>query len=291
MQALYIILWYAGCALVGRLGVGLAYTALLRGGHVRTNFQGREIPTSVGAAFVLLAMIMAPAAPLVLGREHHIGQAFSTLALALGFGVLGLIDDLNRTREKGGILGHTKNFLRTGYMSTALIKAGFGLVLCAGVLTLVRGMAIWPMTIADTALIALSANALNLLDVRPGRAVKGFLAAFLFLIVASSALIFLDNGASVAPHTLVLIVPFALWAFAYLPLDLKCKAMLGDAGSNVLGAMLGLAMVWELAPPARLAALGLLTAFHLVCEFWSLTAIIEKVPPLRWLDGLWVVKK
>jgi UDP-N-acetylmuramyl pentapeptide phosphotransferase/UDP-N-acetylglucosamine-1-phosphate transferase len=290
MNMLWIFMWYAGCALAGRLVVGIAYNALLRGGHVRRNFQGRDIPTSVGVAFVLSAFIMAPFALLMLGRAHHVSDAFAVLALAAGFGVLGLIDDLTRTREKGGILGHTKNFLRTGHMSTALIKAGFGLVLCAGVLVLLRGSKDWPMTLVDTLILALSANAMNLLDVRPGRAVKGFLFALPALILISSVLTLFGNQATVAQHTLVLIVPFALWAFMYLPLDLKRKAMLGDAGSNVLGVIMGLALVWELSHPSRLAALGLLALFHVVCELKSLTEIIEKVPPLRWLDNLWVSK-
>jgi UDP-N-acetylmuramyl pentapeptide phosphotransferase/UDP-N-acetylglucosamine-1-phosphate transferase len=290
MKVFWILVWYAGCALAGRLVIGIAYNALLRGGHVRRNYLGKDIPTSVGIAFVLCAFIMAPLSPLLLGRAHHVSDAFTVLALAAGFGVLGLIDDLTRSREKGGILGHTKHFLKTGHMSTALIKAGFGLLLCAGVLFLLRGAEIWPMTIVDTLILALSANALNLLDVRPGRAVKGFLAAVTGLFLISTALIILGNRATTAEHTLLLIGPFALWALMYMPLDLKRRAMLGDAGSNALGAVMGLALVWELSHPSRLAALGLLVLFHAVCELTSLTALIEKIPPLRWLDELWVRK-
>ena len=283
MNPLIIFVWYAVWTVLGRLVIGMAYNALLRGGHVRANYKGVDIPTSVGLAFALAAVVMAPAAALLPGGPAP-AAAFEMLALCLGFALLGLLDDLTAGREKGGFKGHLKTFFTTGHVSTALIKAGFGVLLCAGVLLLRRGPRDWPVLIMDVFILALSANAMNLLDVRPGRTLKGFLGGFMLLIGISIVLLVSGGRADVSNDTMILIVPFALWAVAYWPLDLKRRAMLGDTGSNVLGVVLGLALVWDLSVPSRLAALGVLVFFHIITEITSLTKIIEAVPPLKWLD-------
>ena len=63
--------------------------------------------------------------------------------------------------------------------------------------------------------------------------------------------------------------------------------MLGDAGSNPLGAALALAFL-EITPSAlsQTAVFALLIALHILAERASLTSIIEKKPALRYLDRL-----
>jgi hypothetical protein len=71
-----------------------------------------------------------------------------------------------------------------------------------------------------------------------------------------------------------------------LPGDLAERAMLGDAGANALGGMLGAAAAASLSRPARillLAGIGGLTA---ASEVVSFTTVIERTAPLRWLDML-----
>jgi hypothetical protein len=70
------------------------------------------------------------------------------------------------------------------------------------------------------------------------------------------------------------------------PSDLAGRAMMGDVGSNTLGAAAGLGLAMVLPPPARLAAVLVLAAFNLLCERRSLTEIIGKSRFLRFLDGL-----
>ena len=113
-------------------------------------------------------------------------------------------------------------------------------------------------------LIGLSANALNELDTRPGRALKAFAAGALLL-----------GG-----------VPRRALAAAVLlaPYDLREMAMLGDAGSNALGAVLGFRSVRKLTGRRRWSAIGALAALTLVGEHRSLGALIESTPALRDLD-------
>ena len=288
MKPAWLLIWYAASFVAGRFVVGAVYGALLRGGHLRRNFQGRDIPASVGAGFALMAMLQAPFAALLPEWHFPAAKMMEMLAVCCGFGVLGLLDDLAQSRERGGISGHLKKLGGSGRISTAVMKAFFGLALCFGVrITLgVRGG--WISVVVDTLIIALSANAVNLLDVKPGRAIKGFVFAMFLLVGGSLALQHGGGAATVLPGTLVLLVPFALWALASWPYDLGCRAMMGDAGSNVLGAALGLAAVWELSFVSRIVVLSLLVVYHVVCEVGSLSAIIHSVPPLRWADNFGV---
>jgi UDP-N-acetylmuramyl pentapeptide phosphotransferase/UDP-N-acetylglucosamine-1-phosphate transferase len=62
--------------------------------------------------------------------------------------------------------------------------------------------------------------------------------------------------------------------------------MLGDAGANVLGGVLGLAVVLECSRTTRNIVLVVLIALNLASELVSFSRVIDRVPPLRWLDRL-----
>jgi hypothetical protein len=116
-------------------------------------------------------------------------------------------------------------------------------------------------SLSGALLVALSANALNQLDTRPGRALKAY------LVVACA----LD-----APKTLAVLLA---------PYDLREMAMLGDAGANGLGAMLGLNSVNRFTGRGRWIAIGALAGLTLLGERRSLGALIERTPGLRDLDA------
>jgi Glycosyl transferase family 2 len=111
-------------------------------------------------------------------------------------------------------------------------------------------------------LVGLAANFLNQLDTRPGRALKAYLLG-----------------------ALVVRAPVAR-AVLLLPYDLREKTMLGDAGANALGALLGLSSVSRLTGRGRWLAIGTLAGLTLLGERRSLGAMIESAPGLSWLDRL-----
>jgi glycosyl transferase family 2 len=111
-------------------------------------------------------------------------------------------------------------------------------------------------------LVGLAANFLNQLDTRPGRALKAYL-------LAAPAV-----GAPLGTAVL------------FLPYDLRERTMLGDAGSNALGAMLGLSSVGRLTGRSRWLAIGALAGLTALGERRSLGAAIERAPVLSWLDRL-----
>ena len=110
------------------------------------------------------------------------------------------------------------------------------------------------------AVVAGSANLLNLLDLRPGRALKAG---------AAAALLLGQPGPGAA-------------AVALLPDDLHERTMLGDAGANGLGALLGLAVLRR-APQRRGVALAVLVALTAASEVVSYSRVIDAVPLLRQL--------
>jgi hypothetical protein len=121
-------------------------------------------------------------------------------------------------------------------------------------------------SVSGALLVGLSANALNQLDTRPGRALKAFL--------LGSALLGLRPRKAVA--VAVLLAPY----------DLREMAMLGDAGSNALGAVLGLESVRKLTGRQRARAVVALAGLTALGELRSLGSLIERAPLLRELDAL-----
>ena len=110
------------------------------------------------------------------------------------------------------------------------------------------------------ALVSLAANALNQLDTRPGRALKAYVL--------------------VAPP---LGAPLAL-AVLLAPYDLREMTMLGDAGANSLGALLGLRSVSRLTGRGRYVAIAALAALTVLGERTSIGSLIERTPVLREVD-------
>lgn len=161
--------------------------------------------------------------------------------------VVGLADDLWSGSERG-----FRAHLRAARPTTGLLK--LVAIPAVGLLATRR--------VSGGLLVGLAANFLNQLDTRPGRALKAYVAA---APLAGAPL----GGAVIL-----------------LSYDLREMAMLGDAGSNALGALLGLRSVERLGPRGRLAAIGLLAALNLAGDRTSLGALIERMPGLRALDAL-----
>ena len=123
------------------------------------------------------------------------------------------------------------------------------------------------------AIVALAANLANLLDRAPGRVVKAAALALLALAAAAREREVLDGVAVVTGAALGL-----------APDDLGERLMLGDAGANALGGVLGLGVVLAASPGARTATLVGVAALNLVGEVVSFSRVIDAVRPLRALD-------
>lgn len=237
-------------------------TAHPRGKWNRINYRGERVTLLEGPA-------VAAGACAGIALTPGIRPALRVAAVLAGGGaaVFGAYDDLYGSGSSRGFRGHVGALAR-GRLTTGAVKiAGIGASGLAAAATLNRTAV---DTLVDGALIAGSANLLNLFDLRPGRAAK------VALLTGSSALA--HPGA--APVAAALLGATC----ALLPEDLRERAMLGDAGANALGALLGLAAAASCPRWARLGLLAGVVALTAASEYVSFTHVIAVTPPLRLLD-------
>ncbi|MGB9919573.1 MAG: hypothetical protein ACPLPT_02400 [Moorellales bacterium] len=233
----------------------------------RSNYRGHLVPQAGaavwwGAGVGLLTLWW---------RGFDRVEAGLMLAAVTVLFLAGLLDDCWPGIQGKGLRGHLRYWWQMG-PDPALIKAASGVAVGLAQAAF-RGLPCW-QGILDTATVALAANTINLLDLRPGRALKGllFLAGLLLVLTGGQAL--------------ALLAPLVGAAVAFLRSDLRERAMLGDAGANALGAGLGMAAVLSLGPAPEAGLTGALFVLHLYAERESLSRLIERVPWLARLDGL-----
>ncbi|MGB9803307.1 hypothetical protein [Desulfofundulus sp.] len=255
-------------ALLTRLFLPGLVGMIVEAGFVRPNFRGEVIPLGAGLVFSLADVGCIMLLYLFLPVQLQIFALAFCLAMA-AFTCLGLVDDVWGSRATSGLKGHFKN-LWQGRLTTGALKA-----LAGGALSFFLSALVGPLVWipVNTLTLALSVNAINLLDLRPGRAGKCFLLC---------SFVFLAAGWGQWPLVFLAVVTGSV--LAYLPADLKARAMMGDTGSNALGAALGLTAIWVLPEWVKLTYLGLLIALHVVAEKYSLTSLIARNPLLDRLD-------
>jgi len=275
--------------LVVSLGLGalLAPTLLAgleRAGVVRENYRGLVLPAAAGILIaVVAALSVGPLAALdeLAGSGTLAPEAGAALVFVVGVAMLGLVDDLLGGRRPAGAVadmgaprglrGHARAAAR-GDFSTGLVKALGALGLALYVLSGDGRSA--AEYLVGVGVLVLSTNLFNLLDLRPGRAGKAF--------VLLGVVLTLGSWDTYALEALGLFIGPAL---VLLPYDLRERAMLGDAGSNVLGAVAGLWLVLALGPTGEAIALGVLAVLTLYGEFRSISALVDRNPLMRRLDS------
>jgi UDP-GlcNAc:undecaprenyl-phosphate/decaprenyl-phosphate GlcNAc-1-phosphate transferase len=273
-------------------------------GFVRENYRGAEVAFPAGIAIVvsaLLALIVVAPLDKIAGLDIFRPESRDAFIYVIGVALLGLLDDLvgsGALRPPGaaqpappgtdppgsaaaaapagpaprGWRGHASATLG-GAFSTGAAKAAGSLALALFVLA-GTGLDGGEYLLA-VGLLVLATNLFNLLDLRPGRSIKALLLLALALTLGTFDLDPLwALGLFVGP---ILVL---------LPLDLREVGMLGDAGSNVVGAVAGLWLVLTLSTTGQAIALALIAVATVYGEFRSISALVERTPLLRHLDSL-----
>ena len=275
-------------AALAAAAAGLSYAALRQrppGGDAtwsRTNHRGEPVTLLEGPAVAIGGMAGALAARGLTGRDRAAMLVAGSAAAALGG-----YDDLAGSGSSRGFRGHL-GAPRRGEVTTGAVKlAGIGAAGLAASALLApdgrdggdegRGGGGRVLSAADfvinAGLVAGGANLLNLFDLRPGRAIKVALGTGGVLAATS------ERGRTAAAAPLGA-------AAALLAEDLGERAMLGDAGANALGALLGTAAASALPRPARAVTLAAVIGLTAASEVVSFSKVIERTAPLRWLDML-----
>ena len=224
----------------------------------------------------------------------------SLLGYAVAAGVVfafGLIDDLAGTAASRGFRGHLKA-LAHGKITTGAVKL-FGI----GITALLFAYFLLPFSVGAVEIIAallfggavaLSANFVNLCDLRPGRATK---VSILMLVIGLfigvvSALIKGGGGIDSASlstnllNELAMFLVFLLPMLITLPYDLRERGMLGDAGANPSGFIAGAYLATRLGLIGLIIFFVVMLALNLASERFSFTRVIEKNPLLSRLDQI-----
>ena len=238
------------------------------GGLLVENHRGAPVPRILGIALALDAAIWTVAYAIVAGTGVAGWVTLGGMLLVFG---AGLIDDLTPEGPRG-----IRNHLRAaagGRPTTGLLK----IVVIVGSAILV--VVLLPQretyaTVAAVVVIAGCANVWNGLDVAPGRALKAF------LVPAAGFAVW--GTVADAPA----LVGLLIGAVLVLPFDLRESAMLGDGGANMLGFAAGVGLFEILPDPWVVVAAGAAVFLNVVAETASFSRIIERTPPLRWVDAL-----
>ncbi|MCW3039388.1 MAG: hypothetical protein JWM31_1293 [Solirubrobacterales bacterium] len=259
---------------------------LADGGHTVTNYRGAALPCPLGIIVVAaVALALGALEALYVLRIHD--SPFFTVApvFVLGVAALGLFDDAYSGASRGW-RGHGAA-VRRGEFPSGLLKAVGTLGLAAYVassgalaasggadLGFHDGRDVLPYLLT-VAILTLATNLFNIVDLRPGRAVK--------------ALVLVAIGCTIAVGT-DLISAYGAYLGAILVVgvyDLRERGMLGDTGANLLGAVAGLMLVTAITSTLGLALCAvLLLAVTAYGEFRSISAFVERTPGFRHLDSI-----
>lgn len=311
----------AGIGVCAGLGYVLRRKRVKASQWERTNFHGVTVSLRGGVAMAGAAVASAAVASALSDQPR---AALGGVVASLGGGLAGYIDDVDQGAHDGGkvakgLKGHL-GALAHGQVTTGVIKiAGIGAsALAASALVGSKATSVGGK-VADlalnTVLIAGTANLANLLDLRPGRALKATVLVATPLSYFScaaaktpasgasvtSATASVTSGASGAPSATPAAPASASGASAQRLLasglnaaaitalveDLQETTMLGDTGANAAGALLGTSLAandsWKLRLGTALGVVGLILASEKV----SFSKVIAANPALNWLDQLW----
>lgn len=241
---------------------------------VSTNVNQREVPVVLGfgvlfgtiaGAFALMFSISVTNDPAI----ERVAATLVIVVVAVMFAA-GLFDDLRGDEKARGFRGHMSS-ASVGALTGGLVKIVAGGI--AGAIAAIPAEGLGHKTEVFL-LVALTANLFNLLDRAPGRALK---VAFLFFV---PLMVFAPAGLAVGMSGLV----GALVAVG--PADLRERAMLGDAGANPIGAVVGLALAYSLDDPFRLLVLLVIGALNVMSERVSFSRVVDSTPWLKALDQI-----
>ncbi len=288
-----------GAWVIPTFGMRLLAPSLESSARTSSNYRGRPVFLGLGIVWVFWTIGISVFS-LVTDRSQGL-QPLQLGIVAQGIPVLlvflfGLIDDSFGAMGEKGLRGHLRALARGRLTTGALKLVGitFAALWASGYVMASRTVSTgWTTTsrivglLAGTVLIAGAANLLNLLDLRPGRALKsyGLLALLAWLVMLVSTMARVDGSFSWI-GLVALAVVFAGPALAVWRYDIGERGMLGDAGANPAGALAGVALAVALPLWGVVVAALAVVALNIISERVSFSQVIAGNRVLSWFDGL-----
>lgn len=318
------LLWIGSAAVTALAVVAIPWVGLrmltpaLEAGAPRVaNYRGAQVWTGLGLVwllwaigfvllrqmwrwFAILGPIGASGDPLAWRLPMpFVAAPAATVVFVM---VLGLVDDVFGGKDAKGFSGHLRA-LASGRLTTGVVKLiGIGLLSLSAALNISASrvntafgyetpddlVGRVSVTVLATLVIALSANVVNLLDLRPGRALKGYgLMALVALGLATQAPTLRPNPGAVGWGLQTMLLALLLLGplLSVWKLDVKEAGMLGDAGANAFGFLAGHTIALSLPTTGLAVAAGILLVMNIASEFVSFSKLIESSRFLSWIDA------
>lgn len=264
-----IIIFFA--IFISQKSIILSINLLKNAGCTMKNYRGLVVVFGVGIVFVPIIITTLTLSILILNSKPliYIPYLFAVCAI----GLAGLLDDFIGNKQVKGIKMHLRSFVK-GELTTGFIKAFIGIITSILISFDISN------NIFDFVLnmlnIALFTNALNLLDLRPGRCIKVFLLlGFIILITSFSGIL-----------TLIPLIIMLTVSLTYISYDLKEVCILGDTGSNILGITLGYFSALSFNSTVKIVIFVILFVINAYAEKFSITKLISNNRVLKYLDNL-----
>ena len=248
--------------------------------HVK-NYRGKIICNFGGIFFSLNILCMCTISYMYLTLFPE-GHGYKNEILIILLGVLsaslsGCIDD-DSDEEPKGITGHVKSLFK-GELTSGTIKAFIG-ALSSLIISFSKGfMGLY--TFLDFLILCLMQNIINLMDLRPLRAIKSYIILSLIISIFAN-LNFLYTGMNSG-----IIISLIFYSFY----EAKEICMMGDTGSNTLGMFLGLMSLNLKSISYKIVMLLFLIFVHVYSEHASISDFIERNSLLKKLDMIGRRKK
>jgi len=251
-----------------------AMRTLQAGPLARENYRGRVLACPLGLVIVAAAVLAL--IPLAVAQQLATTTVLRpelgwVAVYVLGVALLGLADDVLADRARGW-RGHGAAVVGGEFSTGALKAAGSA------------GLALYVMAqpgvgttrfVLGAAVLVLATNAFNLLDLRPGRAAKVFVVLGVLLTIGTGRL---------GPLWAVGLFAGPLLVVGFY--DLRELGLLGDTGSNLVGALAGAWLVLSLSNLGLGIAVVALLGMTAYGEFRSISELIARTPGLREIDSL-----
>lgn len=253
---------------------------LKQNNKISLNYEGNKIIQSFGISIFILYFFFLFIQYLLELSFHLIPSyaeyRFQFMIFVFVLSLMGWMDDHHGKDKVKGIRGHIMALVRERCITTGLGKAIIGSFISFYVsISLANHVA---EVFFYWAILVTSIHFFNLLDVRPGRTIKGFWLLSFFI------LIFL-NIHFVYQFYLPLMIT-TIFIFQY---DRKSLAMLGDTGSNTLGGIFGFYILFIPLVELQLLFLLLFIMSGIIAEKYSFSELINKSNLLSKWDN-WGIK-
>ncbi|WP_353892358.1 hypothetical protein PRVXH_001703 [Proteinivorax hydrogeniformans] len=255
MEVLYLIAGIVISTLFAKLVINFCYNSQKK----IKNYRGQHLAVALGM-LILLSMLVGELIEVALFASNGLDLLFVYTAVFL----FGYIDDISNDKTNKGFKGHTKAFLKGNLTSGFLKACGIPLIL----LIYITRFSL--LAIIEVIFLSMLVNLFNFLDLRPGRCQKVFIFSFLPLTLLTS---------NPQDYFILGVIMVTLY------LDLTELSVLGDGGSNLLGALVAL-KVLNLPIGIKLFIYFIVLVMTIIGEKYSYNRLISKSKLLSFIDQI-----